>query len=122
MKLYRMDRISERFYQTILPLSLQTASTLFRVNKMSQKETSKEILKDTKIQENLFCLLEYNPINLQIKEWIGELWPILNRSSGTIRLIHVDLICDLRYPKSLQDILVHTNIYGGNSNCRKPQM
>ena len=96
-----------------------TSTALFRVNRFSQFEALNSPTKEQEKQENLFCIIEYNPTNPPIKSWIGELWPILYRSSGTRRLIDMNLIYGFRKPKSLQDILVHTNIYKENSKCKK---
>ena len=95
-----------------------TSTALWRVNRISQTEALRNSGEKRETQENLFCIIEYNPTNPEIKKWLGELWPILYRSSGTRKLIDMNIIYGFRKPKSLQDILVHTNIYG-NSRCKK---
>ena len=93
------------------------SSALICFNKLSQTECMLS-KKDDTVKDALYHIIEYNPTNPPVKDWIQELWPNLYRSSGTRTLIDQDIISGLRKPKSLQDILVHTNIYG-NSTKRK---
>ena len=72
----------------------------------------------TKENNSLFCIIEYNPTDPPVHEWFKELWPILYRCSGTCSLTDQVIVFGYRKPKSIQDILVHTNIFG-NSNKKK---
>ena len=105
------------FSQCGYPPELVTPS-LLRVNKCSQAEALSNSRNSTKENNSLFCIIKYNPTNPSIQEWIKELWPALYRSSDTKSLIDQDIVFGYREPKSLQDILVHTNIFG-NSNKKK---
>ena len=49
-------------------------------------------------------------MNPPIKDWVQEVWPILYRSSGTRSHHDMYTIFGYRKPKSLQDILVYTDI------------
>ena len=107
------------------PFSMQgyphrlVSSALIHVKKLSQTECMSS-KKDDTIKDSLHCIIEFNSTNPPVKEWIQELWPTLYRSSGTRTLIDQDTVFGFRKPKSLQDILVHTNIYG-NSTKKKTQ-
>ena len=94
------------------------SSALVRVNKLSQTECmfSK---KEESIKDAIYCIIEFNSTNPPVKEWIQELWPTLYRSSGTRTLIDQEIVFGFRKPKSLQDILVHTNIYGNSTKKKK---
>ena len=76
--------------------------------------------KEDATKDSLYCIIEFNSTNPQIKEWIQELWPTLYRSSGTRTLLDQDIVFGFRKPKTLLDILVHPNIYG-NSTKKKTQ-
>ena len=90
------------------------SSALIPVNKISQIECMSSN-KEENTKDSLYYILEFNPTNPLVKEWIQELWPILYRSSGTRYLIDQDIVFGYRKPKSLQNILVHTNIYGDST-------
>ena len=62
---------------------------------------------------------KYNSTKPLVKDWIQELWLTLNRSSGIRTLIDQNIIFGFRKPKSLQDILVHTDIYGNSTKKKK---
>ena len=112
-----MDRIHQTFYSTIYssqcgyPHNL-TGTSLHRVNKCSQLEalSSSRNTEKNKDNQSLFCVTELNPTKPPILEWIKKFWPVLYRSSGTCLLIDQDIVFGHRKPKSLQDILVHTDI------------
>ena len=87
-------------------------------NKCTQKEVLLNSRKSTKETDSLFCIIEYNPTNPPIQEWIRVLLPVLYRSSGTRSLTDQDLVFHYRKPKGLQDIFVPTNSFG-NSNKKK---
>ena len=61
-------------------------------------------------KNSLLCIIDYNPLNPPIKEWIQKAWPILHRSSGTRSLHDMHISFKPRKPKSFQDMLVQTDI------------
>ena len=90
-----------------------TIPALHRCNAVTQFHTLKGQSKQKETDDNcLFCITEYNPFNPDIRKWIDELWPILYRSSGTWMLVDKRIIFGHSIPESLQDMLVHTNIFG----------
>ena len=91
---------------------------LLHVNKLSQTECMFSKNEDT-VKDALYSIIEFNSTNPPVKEWIQGLWPTLYRSSGTRTLIDQDIVFGSRKPKSLQGILVHTNIYGNSTKKKK---
>ena len=83
---------------------------LHRANKLTHTETLtlRENIETNK--NKLFCIIDYNPSNPPIKDWITTLWPILYRSSGTRSLADMQIVYGSRKPKSLQDILVKSDV------------
>ena len=65
---------------------------------------------DNADKKSLFCIITFSSLNPPAKEWIQEAWPILYRSSSTCSLVDMRTIFGYRKPKSLQDILVQTDI------------
>ena len=82
---------------------------LLKANRISQQEALCES-STNKNTDNLYCIVDYNPTNPPIKEWIKQLWPILEHSSGTRTLTDINIIYGYRKPPSLQDILVKSDI------------
>ena len=97
-----------------------TIPALHRCNNISQCKALLPKEKTDSDDNNPFCITEFNPLNPPIHEWIHELWPILYRSSGTRMLVDKRIIFGHSKPDSLQDILVHTNIFGEKRYVNKP--
>ena len=58
----------------------------------------------------LFLILDNNPSNPPLRKMIEDHWPILDRSSSTQNLLNYKIIFGFRKPKSLMDLLCHTDI------------
>ena len=94
---YRVELATKAFLQT---------------NKLTRNEILEEKSNSIKDDTNkkLFLILDFNPSLPPIKEWLLELWPILYKSSGTRKLVDVQLIIGYRRPKNLQVILVMSDL------------
>ena len=111
-----LSYLSLRGYLTTL-----TIPALHRCNSITQHEALMPKEEENSNNDNsLFCITEFNPLNPLIQEWINELWPILYGSSGTRMLVDKRIIFGHSKPDSLQDILVHTNIFGEKRYVNKP--
>ena len=70
---------------------------LLRANQISQTQALQENTPSTE-KDSLYCIIDYNPTNPPIKEWIKQLWPILEHSSGTRILTDFNIIYGYRKP------------------------
>ena len=82
---------------------------LLKVNRLSQIDALSQTNHPSD-DNKLFLILDYNPSNPPLRSYISEYWPILDRSSSTRSLVNMRIIFGFRKPKSLMDLLCHSDI------------
>ena len=58
----------------------------------------------------VFCIMDYNPFNPDIKGIINRFWPTLERSSATRPLLECEVIVGHGRPKNLSEILCRSDV------------
>ena len=85
-------------------------SSLMRVAGMEREDLIRAQPKKSSEKKQIFCIIDFNPYNPDIKTIINKHWPILERSSSTRSLLDYNITVGYRKPKNLGDILCRTDI------------
>ena len=85
-------------------------NSIVRVNQKTRSEVLSANLLEQNPTNSLYCILDYNPSNPNVRGILNKYWPITDRSSSTRILSNTPIIIGYRRPKNLQEILCRTDI------------
>ena len=86
-------------------------NSLLKVSRMSRTQVlHKQSISTSASENNIFCILDYNPNDPDVRSTLLHHWDIVDRSSSTRMLHSLQLIVGYQRPKSLMDILCRSDV------------